>query len=62
MLPPSLMVGEAQDIGPRIVRTESLAPHRDASAEMVAAVSVNPSGEEANQGKEMVTKQAMTID
>ena len=34
--PPSLTVGEAQDLGPRIVRAKSLVPLRDTLAEIVS--------------------------
>ena len=34
--PPSLTVGEAQDLSPRIVRAESLVPLKDTSAETVS--------------------------
>ena len=36
LLPPSSTVGEARDLGPRIVRAESLVPLRDTSAETVS--------------------------
>lgn len=35
-LPPSLIVGEAQDLGPHIVRAESLVPLKDTLAKIVS--------------------------
>ena len=76
-LPPSLTIGKARNLGPRYTTAEDLAPLRDKSAKRVSqshkvhvpieepedpAWIAELEAAKTDQGEEMVTRRAMTVD